>query len=79
VTRGGARLGERGWGAEDAPAAEGTLSVVRGVDQRPQLGLGDAHGDCASVETDARDLAVALIDKKKSVRPISEKCLSLTS
>jgi hypothetical protein len=34
--------------------------VVCGVDQRPQLGLGDPHGDCASVVADVRDLAVAL-------------------
>ena len=31
---GGARLGERGWGA-DAHAAEAALCVVRGIDQRP--------------------------------------------
>jgi hypothetical protein len=40
VFGGGARLGERGWGA-DAHAAEAALCVVRGVDQRPRLGLGD--------------------------------------
>jgi hypothetical protein len=60
MSGGGARLGERGWGA-DAHAAEAALCVVRGVDQRPRLGLGDAHGDCASVvETTATtDLASA--------------------
>jgi hypothetical protein len=29
--------------------------VVCGVDQRPRLGLGDPHGDCASVVADVRD------------------------
>ena len=60
--RGGARLGERGWGA-DAYAAEAALCVVRGVDQRPRLGLGDPHGDCTSVVADVRDLAVALVGR----------------
>jgi hypothetical protein len=41
VFGGGARLGERGWGA-DAHAAEAALCVVCGVDQRPRLSLGDA-------------------------------------
>ena len=57
---GGARSGERGWGA-DAHAAEAALSVMRGVDQRPRLGLGDPHGDCASVVADVRDLAVVAL------------------
>ena len=59
---GGARLGERGWGA-DAYAAEAALCVVSGVHQRPRLGLGDPHGDCASVVADVRDLAVALVGR----------------
>ena len=59
---GGARLGERGLGA-DAHAAEAALCVVRGVDQRPRLGLGDPHGDCTSVVADVRDLAVALVGR----------------
>jgi hypothetical protein len=42
MSGGGARLGERGWGA-DAYAAEAALCVVRGVDQGPRLGLGDPH------------------------------------
>ena len=37
--------------------------MVRGVDQRPRLGLGDPHGDCASVVADVRDLAVALVGR----------------
>ena len=44
-------IGERGWGA-DAHAAEAALCMVCGVDQRPRLGLGDHHGDCASVVAD---------------------------
>jgi len=46
VFGGGARLGERGWGA-DAHAAEAALCVVCGVDQRPRLGLGDPQTEVA--------------------------------
>ena len=37
--------------------------MVCGVDQRPRLGLGDPHGDCASAVADVRDLAVALVGR----------------
>jgi len=50
-------------GGADAHAAEAALCVVRGVDQRPRLGLGDPHGDCASVVADVRNLAVALVGR----------------
>ena len=56
-----ARLGRR-----RAHAAEAALCVVRGVDQRPRLGLGDPHGDCASVVADVRDLAVALVGRRQA-------------
>ena len=46
---------ERGWGA-DAHAAEAALCVVCGVDQRPRLGLGAPHGDCASVVADVAEM-----------------------
>ena len=48
---GGARLGERGWGA-DAHAAEAALCVVRGIDQRPLaliLTLSDPNPDPNSI------------------------------
>jgi hypothetical protein len=48
---GGARLGERGWGA-DAHAAEAALCVVCGVDQRPLaliLTLSDPNPDPNSI------------------------------
>ena len=51
VFGGGARLGERGWGA-DAHAAEAALCVVRGVDQRPRLGLGDPQAPRAHLPRD---------------------------
>jgi len=51
VFGGGARLGERGWGA-DAHAAEAALCVVRGIDQRPLaliLTLPDPNPDPNSI------------------------------
>ena len=72
---GGARLGERGWGA-DAHAAEAALCVVRGVDQRPRLGLGDPHGDCASVVADVQSVRTLIrtLENRKGARPLRSRC-----